>query len=179
MPRHGAGSAARRGSMMRALRPAGPPSPQGRGPDPPHPSDLRDDGPDGGTMALVQRMQLGVAAALLAACAAAPAGATTLVRASLDDLVAANTTVVLGEVADVSSRWNADGSFMMTDVHVVVQDVLKGDKGTQDVKLTLMGGAIGDLTTLIVAGAELVPGRQYVLFLGRGDLPGEPGALTV
>ena len=38
------------------------------------------------------------AAALVAACAASRAGATTLMRAGLEDLVAQNHTIVVGEV---------------------------------------------------------------------------------
>ena len=130
-------------------------------------------------MALVKRIRRGIAASVIAACAAAPAAATTLIRASIDDLVASNSTVVVGDVVDASSRWNADGTFMLTDVHVVVHDVLKGRKDLTDLKLTLMGGSIGDLTTLIVAGAELVPGRSYVLFVADADLPGTPNVATM
>jgi hypothetical protein len=42
-----------------------------------------------------------------------------------------------------------------------------------------MGGSVGDMTTLIVGGPELVPGSDYVLFLNREDLPGARQRLTV
>lgn len=118
-------------------------------------------------------------AVLLAGVVAAPAGATTLIRQSLDDLVAGNRSVVVGEVVDASSYWNQDGSFLLTDVRVAVYEVVKGDLGVGEVMVTLMGGTVGDLTALIVGGAELLPGRFYVLFLDREDLPGAKQVETV
>ena len=120
----------------------------------------------------------GLAAALVLA-AAVPAGATTLIRQSLDHLVQGSEQVVLGEVVDVASYWNDDHSFILTDVTVEVQEVLKGGPMLKQQTVTLMGGTVGDLSTLIIGGAELVPGEFYVLFLGESDLPGAKSAMTV
>lgn len=109
---------------------------------------------------------------------AAPAGATTLVRAGLDKLVAGHSTVVVGEVLDVHSYWNEEGTFILTDVRLGSPEFLKG-RGNGDVTITLMGGRVGDITTLIIGGAELIPGRSYLLFLDHADLPGAKGVLTV
>jgi hypothetical protein len=111
---------------------------------------------------------------------AAPVGATTLVRADLDKLAAENAAVVLGRVEAVRSYWNAEGTFILTDVRLATLEVIKGalQKG-RDLEITLMGGTVGDLTTLIIGGPRLVPGHTYVLFLNEEDLPGAPGALTV
>jgi len=109
----------------------------------------------------------------------APAGATSLRRAGLDDLVAHNRTIVLGEVLDSVSYWNDEGTFILTDVHVLAHEVLKGEGGSSMLTVTLMGGSVGDLTTMIVGGAELVPGSSYLLFLDRVDLPGVAAARTV
>lgn len=122
---------------------------------------------------------LGFVAAALAIGSAVPAGATSLRRASLDGLVASNRLIVVGEVLEASSYWNADGTFMLTDVRISAVDVLKGGVADREVTLTLLGGTVGDLTTLIIGGAELIPGRAYVLFLDRQDLPGVEKALTV
>ena len=109
--------------------------------------------------------------AVVSVASTAPAGAATLRRAGLEQLVADNATVVVGEVVDVHSYWNADNTFILTDVRVEVSEVLKGAAGPV-MTITVMGGTVGDLTTLIVGGPELVPGRSYVLFVGQGDLPG-------
>jgi hypothetical protein len=122
----------------------------------------------------------GVLAVAIAASVAVPARATTLIRSGLDELVTTNETVVVGQVLDAVSHWNADRSFILTEVRFSVLDTLKGESsGGGDLTVTLMGGTVGDLTTLIIGGAELVPGRSYVLFLDRSDLPGVPAARTV
>jgi hypothetical protein len=115
----------------------------------------------------------------LAAGAVAPAGATTLIRQSLDGLVASNSTIVVGEVLDAHSYWNAEGTFILTDVRFKATEVLKGSKRDSDFTVTILGGSVGDLTTVIVAGAELIPGQSYVLFLAEDDLPGVSGVRTV
>jgi len=110
---------------------------------------------------------------------AAPASATTLVRQGLENLVASNETVMVGEVLDAQSYWNAEGNFILTDVHIQAHEMLKGEGGGRELTVTLMGGTVGDVTTLIVGGAELIPGNSYVLFLNQEDLPGAPSAVTV
>lgn len=120
----------------------------------------------------------GLVALAILACAAAPASATSLVRVGLDELVADNGTIVMGHVLDAVTRWNDDHTFMLTDVRVAVEETVKGRVKSEILTLTLMGGRIGDMTTLIIGGAQLVPGNSYVLFLNREELPGAR-ALTV
>lgn len=122
-------------------------------------------------------MQIAVAVALVAA-VAGPADATTLLRQSLEELTANNRAIVVGEVVDAQSYWNEEGNFILTDVTVRTADVVKGEVGGE-VKVTVLGGTVGEITTLILGGPELVPGRSYVLFLAEDDLPGARGALTV
>lgn len=114
----------------------------------------------------------------LAACVVAPLGATTLKRMSLDDLVFDNATIVRGQVLDAVSRWNDDHTFMLTDVRIAIDETIKGRVRGETITVTLMGGRIGDMTTLVIGSAELIPGNSYVLFLNREDLPGAR-ALTV
>jgi hypothetical protein len=125
------------------------------------------------------RRLLGCAMALAIAAAAAPSDATTLVRASLPGLVAHNRTVVVGEVVDSHSYWNEPHTFILTDVRIRATEVLKGDPKDTDFTVTLLGGSVDDLTTIIVGGAELVPGKSYVLFLQEDDLPGVRNVRTV
>ena len=118
-------------------------------------------------------------AAVALALAAAPSGATTLIRASLPGLVADNGTIVVGEVVDSHSYWNEPHTFILTDVRIRTDEVLKGDPKDTDFTVTILGGTVDDLTTLIVGGAELVPGKSYVLFLQEDDLPGVRNVRTV
>lgn len=130
---------------------------------------------------MLNRSTLMRAAAMLAVAAAAvvPAGATSVVRASLDQLVAENSTVVVGHVVDVYSHWNADGTFILSDVRVVVDDALKGDGGQREFVFTAMGGTVGDLSTVIVGGPDIAVGNRYLLFLNREDVPGLTNTLIV
>jgi hypothetical protein len=109
---------------------------------------------------------------------AAPASATSLVRRGIESLTRDNETVVQGSVLEIHSYWNAEHTFIFTDVRVRPSQLFKGD-ATDDLSFTVMGGTVGLTTTLIVGGPELVPGSEYVLFLSRTDLPGTPGRLTV
>jgi hypothetical protein len=115
----------------------------------------------------------------MAAGAVAPSNATTLIRQSLEGLVAGSSTIVVGEVLAAHSYWNDEGTFILTDLRFRATDVLKGDPRDTDFTVTLMGGTVGDLTTVIVGGAELLRGKAYLVFLGDGDLPGVRGVRTV
>src|SRR5215510_2361160 len=115
---------------------------------------------------------------IVLALAATSGGATTLVRQGLDQLTTGSETIVLATVLDIYSYWNADHSFILTDVRVRPSRILKGDP-TGDVTCTIMGGSVGDVTTLIVGGADLAPGSEYMLFLSHADLPGAANRLTI
>ncbi len=131
------------------------------------------------SMERLRRLLYLASIAVVAGGLAAPAAATTLQRAGLDNLVAGNRTIVLGEVVDTVSYWNDEGTFILTDVHLLAHEVVKGAVEGSMVTVTLMGGSVGDLTTIIIGGAELVPGPSYLLFLDRTDLPGVKDARTV
>jgi hypothetical protein len=130
-------------------------------------------------MNVAKRLLRGAMVLALAAGFVAPASATTLVRESLDELVAGNRAIVVGEVVDASSYWNEDHTFILTDVRVAVHEALKGDVNDRELTVTIMGGRVGEITTLIVGGPELIPGNSYVLFLNEENLPGAERALTV
>ena len=114
----------------------------------------------------------------LAVLAASPAAATTLMRAGLEKLTADNQLIVQGRVLDTRSYWNDEHTFIYTDVRVSTAQVLKGPSRAE-VTFTLMGGTVGDITTLIIGGPNLLPGSEYVFFLSRGDLAGGVIRLTV
>ncbi len=115
---------------------------------------------------------------LLVGIPAAPAGAMTLIRAGLEDLVTANSTIVVAQVHSATSYWNADASFLLTDVSLTTTQVLKGS-AERELTVTLMGGTAGGTTTIIPGAAVLQPDRSYVLFLRNEPLPGTDPVLTV
>ena len=110
---------------------------------------------------------------------AIPAGATTLIRQGLDKLTAENEAVVYGRVLGIHSYWNTEHSMIMTDVRVRASQVLKGDRAAREIGFTLLGGTVGEITTLVIGGPELVPGSDYILFLNHEQLHGSRSVLTV
>lgn len=129
-------------------------------------------------MTVAKSLRMGSVAWIVAALLAVPAGATTLARVGLAELVAENSTIVVGQVMDVFSYWNDEGTFILTDVRLATSETLKGRVRNGEVTVTLMGGTVGGTTALIVGGAQLFEGGQYVLFLNREELPGRR-AVTV
>ena len=119
--------------------------------------------------------------AVLAACSAlaAPAGATALRRVSLAELVQNNAWVVVGQVLDAKTRWNADHTMIFTDYRIEVVDAAKGRPKSRQITVTQIGGTEGQRTVAMIGGAALAPGSTYLLFLSRTDLPGLKNALTV
>lgn len=116
---------------------------------------------------------------LAVAALAAPAAATTLIRQGLENLVHENGMIVQGKVVDLHSYWNQDHTFILTDVRVRPTTGFKSFRPGNDVSFTILGGMVGETTTLIVGGPVLVPGTEYLLFLNNEDLPGVAQALTV
>ncbi|MDA8019238.1 MAG: hypothetical protein MPN21_17495 [Thermoanaerobaculia bacterium] len=109
-----------------------------------------------------------------------PSEATTLKRMSVEKLAATNTSVTIGTVVESRSYWNEGGTFILTDVVIEPDAVLKGQavRGSRMV-LTLMGGQVDDLATVIVGGASFELGKSYVIFSSVSDLPGAPSVSTV
>ena len=129
-------------------------------------------------MRLKEVLIRGVGALALAVILAPPSGALSLKRADLDNLVAGNSVIVVASVDGASSYHGSGTKFILTDFRLTVQQVLKGSvSGT--FPITMMGGTVGDYTTLIPGGAILIPGRTYVLFLRSEALPGTRGVTTV
>jgi hypothetical protein len=109
----------------------------------------------------------------------APAGASTFARMGLQDLVAENSLIVVGEVVSSRSYWNGPRTIILTDVQVSVSEILKGKLGEPEITVTLPGGTVDGETVAVIGGAELTPGSSYVLFLRQGDLPGARGVRVI
>lgn len=101
-----------------------------------------------------------------------PAGASTFSRLSLEDLVAENSTIVLGQAVEAHSYWNDSNTLILTDVRVVVSEVLKGELRDGEITVTVPGGTVGGEAVALIGGAQLAPEGWYLLFLREGDLPG-------
>lgn len=121
----------------------------------------------------------GTIALLAMSCLAGSGYATTLQRQGLEDLVAHHDVVVVGEVVDAFSYWNDESTMILTDVTLEVERFVQGDSNSKELTVTLLGGTVGDLSTVILGGAELMIGRSYLLFVSEENLQPGLSKLTV
>jgi MYXO-CTERM domain-containing protein len=101
-----------------------------------------------------------VAAALLAS----PALATTVVALDLPALTEASDAVVHAQVEKVESRWSADRTSIVTDVHLTVLEPFKGAPAAS-VVITQPGGVVGRIGQRVEGLASFEPGEELVVFL--------------
>lgn len=102
------------------------------------------------------------------------AGAVTLERLSLEEMIDSSTLIVRGTIGEsVSSR---NGQLIETEYRVKVAEILKdpagtaiGDPGAGGISISLPGGAAGGLRQTLAGVPVLENGSEYVLFLWRAS----------
>lgn len=130
----------------------------------------------------ILRCAAGLAVAAL--CGAPPAEAGQRAPDSIADLAAAP-RIVVAEVESAESRWNAQGTLIVTDYRLRRIETLRGEFADQFV-LTQGGGRVGDETHALSDLPVLRRGARYLLILNAADNPvfssvryGAAGALEV
>lgn len=101
----------------------------------------------------------------------APAEAAVSVLLSLDELVRASTSVVVGTAGEQKSQWEelAGGKRIVTYTKIKIDKAIAGAPGSE-VWVRTLGGAVGKLGQAVSGEAQLVKGSKAVLFLvKRGD----------
>ena len=93
------------------------------------------------------------------------AQATTVTKASFDDLAAKSTSIVRGRV--LGSYTATRGSLIYTYYKIQVLDRWKGP-ATPQVEVQVPGGSSNGLQQNVAGAPELTEGAQYVLFLWTG-----------
>jgi hypothetical protein len=112
------------------------------------------------------------AAAIFGALAVFAADATTVRRMSLGEIARRSSLVVVGTVEGTSTRLaTAPGgrTRIFTDVDLVDLSVWKGSVPTENLVLSLVGGARHGRSLAVEGVPVLEPGRRYLLFLGEPD----------
>lgn len=107
-------------------------------------------------------------ACLAVALMAGPASASTFVAMDTAQLVAASEAVVQGEVAEVYSFWNQDGSAVMTEARVLVDEVVSG-QAPSEVVVRTFGGRVGDYVLEAHGFPTFQEGQKVLLFLQRAE----------
>lgn len=95
------------------------------------------------------------------------AGATTLFKKSLDDLVKESEGIVVGTVSDVQSRFNANHE-IETLVTVEGLQMVHGNFGGSSLTLRIPGGQVGN-AVMDVQGAPRFAAKERVLLFVHGN----------
>lgn len=91
-----------------------------------------------------------------------PAGATTLLKMSMNDLILQSSAIVRAKIT--GSRSAARGSDIYTYYQLQVSDTLK-QGAILPAEIAVPGGVYGNLRQIGVGSPTLAPGQEYVLFL--------------
>ena len=102
----------------------------------------------------------------------APAQASVSVLLSLDELVRASTSVVVGTAAEKKSQWEelAGGKRIVTYTKIKIDRTLAGSAGTE-IWVRTLGGSVDKIGQAVSGEAQIATGSKSVLFLmKRGDV---------
>ncbi len=105
-----------------------------------------------------------------------PAGATTLRRMDLPELIASSSRVVHARAVDTVVYWDDEGLRIYTDTTFEVLAEAKG-AGPSTLALHLLGGRIDPVEMTVDGTPSFAPGEEVVLFTldrpdGKSDLAG-------
>lgn len=89
------------------------------------------------------------------------------------EIAKASQRTVLARCESVDVR-EVGGGNIFTFYEFEVLDVLKGEKGSRDLTLRILGGRIGNRQITPAVNVDFVPGQKYVLFLGPTNSAGYP-----
>jgi hypothetical protein len=87
-----------------------------------------------------------------------------LARMTLDDLAKASTSIVHGQATASRTVWNSEGTQILTEVTVQVQDQLKGSGGSTTV-ITIPGGQIGNVIYEVSDMPTIDEGEEVLVFV--------------
>lgn len=109
------------------------------------------------------------ASALAAILVCATAQATVVVALSRAEMARRADLIVRASVLGHQSRWNEDGSQIITLTELRVTRWIKGNATSSTLVLRQLGGTVGDTRSHIAGDPQLGQGDDVVLFLRRGD----------
>jgi hypothetical protein len=84
---------------------------------------------------------------------------------STEELTQSSEAVIVGNVEDIESRWNEDGTSIVTTASVVVEEVVRGQVVYQRVTVEYAGGEIGEVGLKVSDVSPLERGEKVLLFL--------------
>jgi hypothetical protein len=119
----------------------------------------------------MKRVGFGIALTLALAL---PAGASTFIEMSREELVEQADAVVAGRVVEVKSFWNRQGTAILTEAVIEVEDSILG-KTASRVKVRTFGGEVGKHRIVALGFPTFERNEKLLLFLE----PEQDGAYKV
>jgi hypothetical protein len=105
---------------------------------------------------------------LAAIMAAGPALASTFLKVDIQDLKKTSEAVIRGNVVEVRSFWNAEGTMIFTEAAIDVTERLHGHPDDLLVVRTV-GGTVDGYTVEMEGAPQFREGEQIVAFIARWD----------
>jgi hypothetical protein len=102
----------------------------------------------------------------LALALAPNAQASTFLRVSGEELAAKAEAVVQGRVLEVSSFWNREGTVILTEATLEVEDTVLGQDRSH-LRLVTFGGQVGDMVIEAHGFPTFKKGQRLLLFLDK------------
>jgi hypothetical protein len=109
----------------------------------------------------MRRVWFGIAMTLVLAL---PAGASTFLEMSREEMVEKAGAVVAGRVVEVSSFWNLQGTAILTEAVIEVEDSILG-RTPSHVKVRTFGGEVGEHKIVAVGFPTFERNEKLLLFL--------------
>lgn len=113
---------------------------------------------------MTKRVSAVLVLCLTALLVAGVAQATTLRRATLQNLISSAHHIFVGQVVSTESRW-VDKK-ILTSSSIAVSQVIKGAPG-ESFTLTTLGGRVGAIAQTVPSSPQLQAGQEVLVFAGR------------
>jgi hypothetical protein len=98
----------------------------------------------------------------------AGASASIFVEVPLKMMCVESDHIVIARMISMNSYWGPNHQKIFTDITLEISDKIKGQlqKGDQ-IKMTLAGGTVDGITTLVIGGPRFIEGQESVLFISE------------
>lgn len=91
---------------------------------------------------------------------------TTFRELSLKELCERSGDIIVGKVVSLNSYKSPNFSRTYTDIDIEIVEIIKG-KLKGNIRLTMFGGTVDGITTMMVGAPSFIPGEQSVFFLSN------------
>jgi hypothetical protein len=98
----------------------------------------------------------------------ASAGATTLQKLSLDDMIRQSTGIVRAKVAGSRSALRGQSIYTYYRLQVLEAPKASAGQGSGEIEVAVPGGIVNGLRQVAIGSPDLTVGSEYVIFLWTG-----------